>query len=294
LIALPVYVDVALLYYRKDLLERYGYKLPRTFAEFVECCIHIQREERKRRPNFYAFVWQGAQYEGLICNFLEFAHSAGGGISFDEKGIVLNTPQNLKALKFMRSLIHDYKICPPDTFTQMKEEEVRIHFQRGDALFERNWPYAWALHQAEDSKVKGKIGVAPLPHFEGKESASTLGGWHICMSRYSDAKELAWLFIKFVTSYDTQKRVALNLGWNPARVDVYKDAEVIERLPHLKTLQEVVKKALSRPPLPFYTQISDILQRYINAALAQKMSPQRALKRAEREVQLILKKYKGR
>jgi len=292
LIALPVYVDGGLLYYRKDLLERYGIKKPpETWEELIEYSIKVQEDIRKTNPNFYGFVWQGAQYEGLICNFLEFAVSNGGGIIFKDNKVLLNIPENIEAARLMNELITKYKISPPSTFTEMKEEEVRAYFELGNALFERNWPYAWSLHQSQDSSVRGKVGIAKLPHFKSGKSVSTLGGWHIGISKYSDAKELSWEFVKFVTSYNTQKRLAMELGWNPGRVDIYGDREALRKLPHFASLRDVFVNAHPRPLLPYYTQISDVLQRYINAVLAGVLSPEAALLSAEKEAQKIVERY---
>jgi multiple sugar transport system substrate-binding protein len=291
LYALPVNIDGGLLYYRKDLLEKYNYPFPpETWHQLVEYSENIQSQERKTNPNFTGFVWQGAQYEGLVCTFEEFISSNRGGIMSRNK-IDLNTPQNETALKFMQDLIHTYKISPPNTFTEMKEEEVRQAFQRGDALFERNWPYAWKLHEAYGSLVKGKTGIAPLPHFEGGESASTLGGWHIGISKYSDKKAEAWNLIQFIESYQTQKKFALNLGWNPGRKDIYNDSDVVKELPHLTKLKEVFEHAVSRPNLPYYTQLSEIIQRYINSCLAGNIQPDEALVKAQAEINELKKLY---
>ncbi len=291
LYALPVYVDGGLLYYRKDLLEQFGYPSPpETWNQLLEMAQTIQPKMRDQNPNFYGFVWQGAQYEGLTCTFLEFVSSGSGGIMMENQ-IDLDRTANVSALQFMQDLIYQYGVSPPNTFTEMKEEEVRRWFQRGNALFERNWPYAWKLHQAEDSPVKGKIGIASLPYFEGGESASTLGGWHIGMSRFSDQKEKAWQLLQFITSYESQKKVVLNLGWNPGRTDVYSDEEVLKQLPHLQRLRDVFENAVARPNLPYYTQISDIIQRYVNNCLAGKVSPQDALNQAQSEIEEVTKIY---
>lgn len=292
LIALPVYIDGGLLYYRKDLLRKYGYLTPpRTWQELLEYSLVIQKGERGSNPNFYGFLWQGAQYEGVICNFLEFSASGGGGILLKKKRIILDTPENREALKFMYELIHKYKISPLNTFTEMKEEEVRTFFEQGNALFERNWPYAWKLHNEPASLVKDKVGITALPHFPSGHSISTLGGWHIGISKYSDSKEESFQFLKFVVSFDTQKKLALKLGWNPSRKDVYKDEEVIKALPHFITLKEVFQNAYPRPNLPYYTLISEVLQRYINAVLSGKLSVIDALGFAQEEAQKIVEKY---
>ncbi|RKZ21387.1 ABC transporter substrate-binding protein [bacterium] len=291
LVALPVYIDCGLLYYRKDLLEKYGCPVPRTWEELLQVATLIQKKERTRNPRFYGFVWQGAQYEGLVCNFLEFITSAGGGL-FDSLGnINLCSKTNIHALTFMKDLIHKYKISPPNTYTEMKEEEVRISFQNGDALFERNWPYAWKLHESNDSPVKGKIGVTLLPAFKTGKTASALGGWHIGISAYSDNKEQAWQLVKFILSYESQKRLAIDLGWNPGREDVYEDPELKHNLPHINVLKESFNHAVARPNVPYYTRLSQILQIYVNAAISGRIEPEEALKKAEEKMREIIHTY---
>ncbi len=292
LVALPVYVDGGILYYRKDLLEKYGIeKPPQTWQQLVEQAQKVQEEVRKTNPGFYGFVWQAAQYEGLVCTWLEFTGSHNGGVILDGKGVEINTKENIDATQFMYDLIHRYKISPPNTFTEMKEEEVRTFFQQGNALFERNWPYAWALHQGEDSSVRGKVGIAALPHFAGGKSVSTLGGWHIGMSKHSDAKQKSFEFIKFVLSYNTQKKLTLKLGWNPARRDVYTDADVVEKMPHLVYLRDVFENLSPRPNLPYYTMISEVIQRYVSSVLSGKLTAGQALSEMESEVKKIIEKY---
>jgi len=292
LIALPVYVDAGLLYYRKDLLNKYGIKNPpRTWKELLEYSIKIQKSERENAPNFYGFVWQGAQYEGLICNFIEFAGSNGGGILIKDGKVLINSPENRESLEFMKDLITKYQISPPNTFTEMKEEEVRMFFQQGNALFERNWPYAWKLHQSEDSPVKNKIGISSLPHFNSGKSVSTLGGWHIGISKYSDAKLQAMEFISFVTSARIQKKLALELGWNPARKDIYMDKDILQKLPYFRELRDVFENAYPRPNLPFYTQISEVIQKYINSVLAGTVEISKGLKETDVKLQKVVETY---
>jgi multiple sugar transport system substrate-binding protein len=294
LYALPLYVDGGLLYYRKDLLKENGHlQPPQTWSELLDWSQEIQKKERKTNPDFYGFVWQGAQYEGLVCDFLEFASSAGGGLSRGDS-ISADQPENARALQFMHDLINKYRISPPNTYTEMKEEEVRRWFQQGNALFERNWPYAWKMHQEDDSPVKGKVEVAPLPHFKGGRSASTLGGWHIGISKWSDDKQSAWELVHFLTSEQTQKKLALNLSWNPGRVDVYNDPEVLAKMPHLKALQSVFEHAVVRPLVPYYSQVSEVLQRDLNLCLANKIGAAEALKDAQSQIEGVEKVYQSK
>lgn len=294
LVALPVYVDGGVLYYRKDLLAEFGYsEPPQTWDALRKSAEHIQRQMRAAVPDFYGFVWQGAQYEGLICNFLEFAGTAGGFLSEGGR-ILLNTAANRAAVDFMRDLIWRFKISPPNTYTDMQEEETRSFFQSGRALFERNWPYAWALHQDAGSPVQGKVAICPLPEPAGAHAVSTLGGWHIGISAFSDRRAEALELVRFVVSRETQKKLALRLGWNPGRSDLYDDADIRRKAPHLAALKEVFRNATSRPALPYYDQFSRSVQRHINAVLADKLDAAEALGGAQKEIDRLAERYSGR
>jgi multiple sugar transport system substrate-binding protein len=285
LIGVPLYVDGGLLYYRQDLLAKYGYQAPpRTWPELVRMAQKVQAGERRDHPDFWGFVWQGAQYEGLICNALEYFVSAGGGFMDEDGKLTINKANNVKALSLMTDLIHKNKVSPPNTFTEMKEEEVRTMFQNGNALFERNWPYAWSLHNAADSVIKGQVGIAALPHFAGCPKAATLGGWHVVISRFSDCKTKAVEFLKYLTSYDIQKRFTLKLGWNPGREDVYRDQDIETASPHLRRFKTVFIHAIPRPPVPYYSQLSQIMQKHFNAALSGKETPYDAIAKTDAEI----------
>lgn len=292
LIGLPLYIDGGLLYYRKDLLEENGFSAPpSTWAELREISEKIVPRQRAQNPNFWGYVWQGAQYEGLTCNALEFFTSAGGGFFVGTATPVIDQRANVTALQFMRDLLHKQPISPPNTFTDMKEEEVRLFFHNGNALFERNWPYAWGLHNADDSPIKGLVGMAPLPGFNKRQSASTLGGWHIVMSKYSDMKSESASLIKYLTSARVQKQLSLKLGWNPGRSDIYDDSELLKANPALQDLKQVFKNAVPRPVIPYYSSVSQILQKHINATLADRVSAEQALKQAQIEVLELIKDY---
>jgi len=246
LLALPVYVDGGVLFYRTDLLARYGYSAPpETWDELLTTALDVQRKERVTNPGFSGFVWQGAQYEGLVCTWLEFAASGNGGFAFAAGYPMLDGSANVRALQFMQDIIHRQAISPVNTFTEMREEEVRVAFQRGDALFERNWPYAWPLHQEEGSPVRGKVGIAPLPRFAGGRSVAALGGWHVGISHATDAPQDSLRLVQFIASPETQKKLAVGLAWNPGRTDVYGESDLLDRLPHLA--QPLSKRLLIRP-----------------------------------------------
>jgi multiple sugar transport system substrate-binding protein len=291
LMALPVYLDCGVLYYRRDLLERFQLPgPPETWPELLSYARIVQRALRQANPRFYGFVWQGAQYEGLVCNFMEFSGSRGGFIQQDG-ALRLDVAANQTALAFMRDLIWQERLSPPSTYTEMKEEQVRLYFQAGNALFERNWPYAWSLHQSPASKVKNRVGMAPLPAPPDGGRVSTLGGWHIGISRFSERKRPSLEFLRFVTSYDTQKKILSRMGWNPGREDLYEAQDILKQHPHYRELKEIFQSATPRPLLPYYTQISAIAQRCLNSVLADRISAGKALSEAQEEIDALQQRY---
>lgn len=290
LIGLPFFVDAGLLYYRTDLLRQYGYDAPpATWSQLLEMARTVQEGERASNPDFCGFAWQGAQYEGLVCNALEFFASAGGGFVDAEARPAVDTPPNLRALRFMHDLIHVDAVSPPNTYTEMKEEEVRRLFQNGQALFERNWPYAQGRHAAEGSPVRDRFAVAPLPHFDDHASVATLGGYHVAVSRFADRTSDAVAFARYLTSYEVQKQMVLAIAHNPGRADVYADPAV--RNTPTADLEEVFHRARPRPTVPYYPRFSQVLQTHLNAALAGRVSPAEALEEAQAELERLVNEY---
>jgi len=191
LVTMPWFTDSGLLYYRKDWLDKYNKQVPQTWEEMTATARAVQQAERNAgNANAWGYVFQGRAYEGLTCNALEWISSQpDGGLVNPQGDIVVNNQASRTALTPAKSWIGDIS---PRGVLNYTEEEGRGVFQSGNALFMRNWPYAWALVQSPDSAVKDKIGVAPLPRGGATGShASTLGGWGLAVSRYSARPKLA-------------------------------------------------------------------------------------------------------
>ncbi len=269
--AIPWYIDAGVLYYRKDLLRKHGISPPVTWMELV----HAARYVTDREKGLYGFVWQGKQYEGLVCNALEYFWGNGGDIIRDGK-ISVGMPENLQALAFMRDLIVRYRISPP-LVTTVIEEPCRHIFGSGKAVFMRNWPYAWSIFEREDSPVKGKVGVAMLPSFKKGISASTLGGWQLGINRHSRHPREAERLVKYLTSPESQKYLALSMGYRPTLRSLYRDADLIKAQPFTAGLYNIFMKARPRPVSPYYMMMTQVMQPEISAALAGIKTPEEAL-----------------
>lgn len=279
---IPVRTDVGLLYWRRDLLHASGIDPPRSFEDLVRAARALQSP-----PQTWGFVWQGKQYEGLVCVFLEVLHGHGGTwVDPETREVGLDRPEAIAALTFLRDCVGGYAITPPGV-TTYQEEEARRLFQDGRAVFLRNWPYVWRLASSEDSPIRGKVGAGAMVAAPGAESAGTLGGWGFGVSRYSRYPREALAFIRHAVSLEGQKLLCLDAGYAPARIDAYADTAFLSRNPFLATIERVHQNAVPRPAIPRYALASDILQRHLTAALAGSREPEEALRSAARETRAL-------
>jgi multiple sugar transport system substrate-binding protein len=285
----PLFIDSGILYYRKDLLERYGFTPPKTWQEMVKQAERIVSEEAKRGVELYGFSGQFKQYEGLVCDMMEYILSNGGNILNPETGNseIANKPA-LEAVRFVRDNIIG-KIAPKGVLTYQEPESLDLFIQ-GKVVFHRNWPYAWEIsNNPKRSNIVGKVGITRLPHFPGGKSYSTLGGWQVGISNYSKNKEAAWIFVKFLTSERIQKLLALKAGRAPTRKALYEDAEILDAYPHFSDMKDVFLTAYPRPRTPLYPALSNVLQRYFSKAIS---NPSSDLKKeamiASQEIDKIL------
>ena len=266
LIAMPWFGDFGILYYRTDLLRKYGYKSPpKTWAQLEAQAKKIQAGERDTNRNFYGYVYQGNAYEGLTCNALEWLASTGGGQFIGKNGkATINNPTAVNILNRIRDWVGDIS---PRGVTSYTEEEARNAFASGNAAFLRNWPYAYAANQ--DTPVKGKFSVTVLPHAPGKKSVGTVGGWQLGVSKYSKRKGAAIELVRYLTSPAVQKFDAIYNTNVPTIPAVALDKAVVKANPYLKPA--IARVARVTRPSRFlkgkYNQGSQIIYQGINQIL---------------------------
>ena len=292
LVALPSFTDAPALYYRKDLLEKYGKEVPKTWAELEATAQEIQDGERAAgNADMWGFVWQGNAYEGLTCDALEWVKSNGGGQIVEADGTIsINNPQAAAAIDRAAGWVNT--ISPPGVLAY-GEEESRGVWQTGNAVFMRNWPYAYALGSASDSAIAGKFDVTTLPmgDGEGARSAATLGGWNLAVSKYSPDQEAAIRLVKFLSSPEEQKRRAIEQTNLPTLMATYDDPEVAEKAPIIPLWKEVFQNAVPRPSAPTgtnYNEVSSLFWSAVHNTLSGNGSAAENLEGLEADLQELL------
>ncbi|PMB49310.1 ABC transporter substrate-binding protein [Fischerella thermalis CCMEE 5205] len=280
---IPMRSDVGMLYYREDLLKQAGFNPPETFTDLIKISQALKQQDKIN----WGYIWQGRQYEGLAAMFVEILEGFGGfWVNPNTLEVGLDRPETLKAIAFLKETIAT-GISPPGVTTYQEEETRRI-FQSGQAVFLRSWPYVWPLANEKDSPIRGKIAIKPMVSASGESSGACLGGWGLGISKTTKHPQEAWKAIQYFTSEAAQRRFIIQAGFVPSRRSLFTDPQIVATYPHYPQLLEVVEQAVLRPPIAQYAQTSDILQRYLSAALTNRMTPEAAMKAAAQETRRLL------
>jgi trehalose/maltose transport system substrate-binding protein len=288
LVSAPWFSDYGILYYRTDLLKKYGYSgPPKTWSDLFKMAKKIQDGERKSNSNFAGFVFQGNAYEGLTCNALEWVASVGGG-NFVDGGKV--TIDNAKARTILDAVRAQIGKTTPQGVTTYQEDQTEHAFDSGDAAFARNWPYQYGIGATAGSKVKGKFSVTVLPHGSAGHSVGTIGGWGLGVSKFSKHKAAATEFVRYMTSAGVEKFDAISNSNVPTIVSVAKDKAVVRVNPYLKPAIANVPR-VTRPGKAFgthYNEASKVIYQGINQILNGSSASQ-VLPQIKSRLQQILK-----
>lgn len=279
--ALPWFVDVGMLYWRTDLLQR----APRSLDDLARLATEARRLGRADA----GFVWQGARYEGLVTVFLEILGGFGGRIMDGAGRVTVDSEAGLAALTYLRDAVHESGVSPPDVLA-WQEEQVRFAFQNGRAVLMRNWPYAYPLmSDSTDSRVAGRFAVAPMPAAPGGRPTAALGGAQLAINANTEHPDAAYALIEFLTQPEQMLERAQVVGQFPTRPAMYDDPAVAEALAVPPAdVRRIVEHAVPRPVTPVYTQLSEILQIWLHRALTRQAEPRLALAVAAREMRELL------
>ncbi len=289
LYAVPWFVDVGLLYRRTDLV-------PDEPADLAELAALARDAAAAPGPPRYGLVFQGARYEGLITGFVEILGGFGARILDDDGRVVVDDPAAVRALEFLRDLIWELEAAPTDVLG-WHEEETRFAFQNGEALFMRNWPYAYGLlADSTRSSVAGRYAVGPMPAAPRSvapngEPTATLGGAQLAINRWSEVPEAAWAVIEYLTAPERMLERARAVGQFPPRVALYDDPRLDSALTiPAAQARRAIERAEPRPVTPIWTELSEILQIELHRALARQTTPEAALRAAAQRMNALMER----
>lgn len=289
LVALPLYTDISVMFYRKDILEalpsgrQFEKELSQsiTWERFAELKNKIAQTEGRGSAPFYYI--QADAYEGLICSLFEL-NAAHGNMMISGDGRVLTQDGILvKSIAFLQSLVYSSGLVPAEV-TKLKENDSYELFFKNNAFAVRGWPgFMSKTNAAFKQEFRGKIQAVPVPHPAGAKRVSVFGGWNLMISRFSNNVPEVIRFLNFLFKEENQK-LLFEAGYLlPTNRNLYNNAAYIQKHPELKFYEELFSTGVYRPMLEDYTSISDILASNINEAITNNSDPAKVVKTIEQQ-----------
>lgn len=282
LIAVPFYLDIGMMYYRRDLIEQLPnsqtiinkLKNSITWDEFL-----VLSENFKNNENPF-YIFPADNYEGLICSFFEILHNYDSTF-FDKSKIDLESESVRKTILLLSDLINKYNITPTEV-TDYEENNCYEYFIKNQAVFLRGWPSFTKDYKnsLRSTKIDSLLEKAALPHIKGTEPHSVYGGWNMMISKYSENKKEALEFVKYMIKEETQKYQYEKGAYLPVIKNLYEDPEFLNEFPSLIYEKELLSRGIHRPFINNYTKLSDIISYYTNQVLKKNMTIDAALKNA--------------
>jgi multiple sugar transport system substrate-binding protein len=279
LMAIPMYIDIGLLYYRADLMKRL--RPDPAFEERLRSSLTwdefraVGRDAGAQGWPFYFF--QANDYEGLTCNFFELIAGQDEKF-FTHRPIDFERPEPRRALEVLVDFASKDGISPREV---CEFDEIRSYTQmlERDGVAVRGWPNfleSYRRWYADTSKLS-LVARAPLPHFAGHKPVSVFGGWNFMISRFSARKKEAVELARFFQRVDMQKILFEVGGYIPTNMEVYADTAYMQRHPVLQYYAGLIRNGFHRPALMEYTKMSDIVSRAANRAVKGEISIDSAL-----------------
>src|SRR5580658_1386599 len=272
LIALPANLNEGVLFYRIDLLRKYGYRAPpKKWEELEVMARRIQSGERANgNKDFWGFVWQGAPSEALTSNALEWQVSEGGGTVLDQSGkATVNNPHTIRAWERAARWVGSIS---PSGVVLYKEWDAGNMWQAGKAAFLRSWASEYIADRAPSCLIRDRFDMAPLPG--EARMAATLGGSGFGVSRHSLHTREAAMLVRFLCSREQQVKRCRNASDAPSISQLYDEPEVLASNPQFPRVLEVFHKGVvlrpSRAAGKMYPDVSLAYWEAVHAVLTGK------------------------
>jgi len=300
LVAFPLFLDIGVLYYRKDLIQNLpdGEAIEQkiqsslTWDEFISLGERFfqrsgfaKSDRFPQSSNYPYYVFTGNNFEGMLCCFHEMLSNEESKNIFNKKNINLNTRSAQRALQQLVDFIHLYKFSPFEV-TQFDEYNSYLYANDNNAVFLRGWVGYHKQYKGflKDTLNISNMEIAPLPHFKSNNTSSVFGGWSLMISKFSNRKEEALKFINFMFEKENQEILYEEGGYLPINTEVYNDSLYLKKHKELIQIQKLLLWGKHRPFLENYTKLSEIMSSYFHKALKNEISVKDALILASKQI----------
>ena len=283
LIAVPYEVDARMIFYRKDIFDKYGVDLPDTIDELTEVAKQLHHPEE----GLYGIAFAPARSIVSIVEWFAFLRSFGGDLFDNDLKPIINSPEAVEALEAYIGLL-DY--APPGGSNMQWDELLTVMLQGKVAMSIQPSPFGRTMSDPSQSKVVGEVEF--LIHPKAEFRIPSIGGWAIGIPQDSKNKDAAWLLISYITSPEIEKKRALHPGGSvPGRLSTLSDPEVVAEEPSMKVTGESLKTArfANSWRIPEWAEVEDVLTLAISNAATGAQTPQEALDQAQEKLYEIMK-----
>ncbi|MWV39920.1 extracellular solute-binding protein [Natrialba sp. INN-245] len=315
LFGVPIFPDYPTMQYRKDYAREAGYgeddfeewaTEPMTWAEWAE----LTEEIVEASDASYGLATQWDIYEGTACCTWNEVMSSFGGAYFGgfdnlfgpvgDRPVTVDEPEFVDALRMMRTFVADehdeytdeeYPTgIAPNSILGWQEENAREAILNGEAVMQRNWPYAINLNvqEADDPLDVDDYGAMPIPYAvsEGDAnqpgtggSTAALGGWHLTLNPNSERTDDAVEVLRAAMTDEFNLGMFDLWGWIPPKPHLFdtEEAEQVEPMGHyMDTLRVAGENAMPRPVTTVWPDQSELIAEEVNAAVSGDKSPEDA------------------
>lgn len=300
--ALPLYGESSLLYYRKDLFDAAGLKMPErpTWNEVYELAKKLHNPSK----GIYGMILRGQPGWGMNMAVFASVINTFGGRWYDMNWKPqFNTPEMKKCWEFYKKIL--VEAGEPDAYAQGFLENLKLFSGGKGAMWYDATAQAGTL-MGKDSQVAGKVGYALAPT-EKKDNAGWLWAWSLAIESSSKNKDAAFKFITWATSKEYFELVGNEVGWAQAppgtRESTYKNAKYLNAAPFAKITYESIKNATYERPtvdpvpyvgiqyvsIPEFQVLGEQVSQQLAAYLAGKKSLDDALKTSQEAADKVAK-----
>ncbi|MBN6738828.1 ABC transporter substrate-binding protein [Burkholderia multivorans] len=285
--ALPAFADGMFVYYRKDLLDKYGAPQPKTWADLATAAKTIMAKEHN--PALQGLSIQGAPAEGAVCTFLLPYWSQRKELTDVSGRLTLDKNAAVAGMNMWTGLMDQGVI--KRNVAEVKTADTVNEFKAGHAIYAVNWGFAWNHFETDtDSTVKGKVGVMPLPAMAGGDSTTCVGGWQWAVSAFSTHKPEAAKLIRYLSSPEVAKMLAVKGSLLPVFPGTYQDPDVLAQNPWFKSAGDILTKTgRARPVTPRYSEVSDTIRTTTSAMLGRSVPVTDGVDQIEGRLRRILR-----
>jgi multiple sugar transport system substrate-binding protein len=283
LYGIPWYVDTRVLFYRSDVLAAVGYPQgPRTWSEWLDAMLRIQREGRSR----FAILMPTNEFEPI--EVLALSNGAHFLRDKDTRG-AFSEPAFAGAFNFYVDVFHR-GLAPVLANTQVAN--LYQQFAQGDFAMHITGPWnVGEFRRRLPKSMAGRWATAPIPARDASAptGVSMAGGSSLVIFRASQHKEAAKKLIAFLSQPAEQIRFFALTGDLPARRSAWV-APALANDPYFPAFREQLERVQPFPRVPEWEQIATEIFHHGEAAVRGAATPAQALADLDRTADAILAK----